>query len=70
MVKFYRIKPMGLKEWYKKKRGKKKWILNKNEVEEPRFQMNKFKLEKERTFLILEEWGAGGLVEKDLLFLL
>ena len=29
----------------KKKRGKKKWILNKNEVEEPRFQMNKFKLE-------------------------
>ena len=31
---------MGLKEWYKKKRGK---ILNKNEVEEPRFQMNKLK---------------------------
>ena len=44
-VRFYRIKPMGLKEWYKKKRGKKKLILNKNEVEEPRFQMNKFKLE-------------------------
>ena len=31
----------------KKKRGKKKFILNKNEVEEPRFQMNKFKLEKD-----------------------
>ena len=46
-VRFYRIKPMGLKEWYKKKRGKKKLILNKNEVEEPRFQMNKFKLEKD-----------------------
>lgn len=45
-VKFYRIKPMGLKEWYKKKRGKI-FILNKYEVEEPRFQMNKFKLEKD-----------------------
>jgi hypothetical protein len=31
----------------KKKKGKKKFFLNKNEVEEPRFQMNKFKLEKD-----------------------
>ena len=30
--------------------------------------MNKFKLEK-KIFLILEEWGAKGLIEKDLLFL-
>ena len=47
---------MGLKEWQKgikkeikkEKRGKNnnKKKKNKNEVEEPRFQMNKFKLEK------------------------
>ena len=40
-VRFYRIKPMGLKEGYKKREG------NGNKVEEPRFQMNKFKLEKD-----------------------
>jgi hypothetical protein len=47
MLKFYRIKPMRLKEGYKKKRGKSILLLNKNEVEEPRSQMNKFKLEKD-----------------------
>jgi hypothetical protein len=46
MVKFYRI-IWDLRNDIKKKRGKKKLILKKNEVEEPRFQMNKFKLEKD-----------------------
>ena len=39
--------------------------VNKNEVEEPRFQMSKFKLEKD-----LSDSRAKGLIEKDLLFLL
>ena len=43
----------------KKKRGK---IVNKNEVEEPRFQINKFKLEKD----LSDSRRMGG---KDLLFL-
>jgi len=51
---------MGLKELYKKKRGK---ILNKNEVEEPRFQMNKFKFEKDLS-------DSRRMRGKDLLFLL
>ena len=47
-----------------KKKGKKE--VNKNEVEEPRFQMNKFKLEKD----LSNSRRMRGLIEKDLLFLL
>lgn len=54
-----------------KKRNKKKGKIikkevNKNEVEEPRFQMNKFKLEKD----LSNSRRMRGLIEKDLLFLL
>ena len=47
----------------KKKKERKNRIVNKNELEEPRFQINKFKLEKD-----LSDSRRMGV--KDLLFLL
>lgn len=52
----------GSNRWDLRNDIKKRKIVNKNEVEEPRFQINKFKLEKD----LSDSRRMGG---KDLLFL-
>jgi len=59
---------MGLKELWKGKNRKKKKSVKNRRTQIP--NEKKFKLEMKRIFLIREEWGAKGLIEKDLLFLL